>query len=47
MNTRGVLESGKDTLFESPSPQSPPLKGGEMEGVTLKGGEIKCSHGKV
>jgi len=42
-NTRGVLEAIRERLYVTPSPQSPPLKGGEvkMEDSPVKGGEQK------
>ncbi|MCX5805797.1 MAG: endonuclease domain-containing protein [Proteobacteria bacterium] len=30
MNTNGVLETIQERLYRTPSPQSPPLKGGEV-----------------
>jgi len=42
-NTRGVLETIRERLYVTPSPQSPPLKGGEvkMEDSPLKRGNKK------
>jgi len=34
MNTSGVLEAIREMLHRTPSPQSPPLKGGEVNART-------------
>jgi hypothetical protein len=40
-NTSGVLEAIRERLHRTPSPQSPPLKGGEeVELTPLKGGDV-------
>jgi very-short-patch-repair endonuclease len=40
-NTRGVLEAIRERLHVTPSPQSPPLKGGEQEWEILPSREGK------
>ena len=42
MNTNGVLETIQERLHRTPSPQSPPLKGGEVgiRDIPSNGGEV-------
>jgi len=44
-NTSGVLEVIRERFYRTPSPQSPPLKGGEqINGESpLKGGEVNAN----
>jgi len=39
-NTSGVLEAISERLHRTPSPQSPPLKGGEIKPSGLRGSPV-------